>query len=85
MRKTVKKSRWLWRKGESGKVEKGYLLKTCLHKEGPLQYKLARMHVHASSDVFAGFTTVRLHNDSFRQFDLHIVIALNKRFSLLTS
>lgn len=56
-----------------------------MHKEGPLLCKLARMHVRVSSDVFAGFTTVCLHNDDFRQFDLQIVIALNKRFSLPVS
>lgn len=37
------------------------------------------MHVHVSPDVPAGFTTVCLHNDSFREFDLQIVIALNER------
>lgn len=35
---------------------------------------------HVSDDVSAGFTTVCLHNDSFRQFDLRIVTALSKAF-----
>ena len=75
-------SHWeLWVCGHSGKVWKSrWSGRSWTNKEWPLLYKFSWTLIHVTSDVWASFTTVCLHNDNFRQFDLQIATALNLLF-----
>lgn len=69
--------------GRSGKVKKKVSM-VVTHTLGRTKSDLCCANGPCRSDVWADFTTVCLHNDSFRQFDLQIAAtALNQLFFFL--